>query len=80
MTLLRWPKGDLGGGNEEPPSAGEDSFKLYISGSWDIHSVILGCHPLQAGNNNFRSLASFSGLRRGLFLATHKKNKGRING
>ena len=54
--------------DEEPPSAGEDSSKLCISSSWDLHSVIFGCQPLLAGVNCFRSLAWFGYDRRGRIL------------
>mgnify|MGYP001571896090 CR=1 FL=1 len=65
--------------NEEPPSKGDkDSFKLCISSSWDIHSVIFGCQPLLAGCNCFRSLVALGRDRRGSVLAANKEDK--ING
>ena len=61
--------------NEEPPSkSNKDKLKLCIPSSGDLYSAIFGCHPLQAGNNNFRSLVAFSGIRRGSILEAHRKD------
>ena len=61
---------------DEPPSkVHKDSIKLCIPSSGDLRSVIFGCPPLQAGNNNFRSLVALGWGRRVGVLETNQDNK-----
>ena len=60
---------------EPPPEVDKNSLKLCISRSGDLRSVIFGCQPLLAGNNNFRSLVALGWGRRVGVLAVNKDNK-----
>jgi len=63
--------------NEEPPSPDRDTnnTELYIPRSSDLCCLIVGCKPLLAGIDCFRSLVILGNNRRGSLLDTNEASK-----